>query len=79
MQIPKICLIFLLTFLNNAPWTQDRKPTTVPPVDHVGLVCLVQVDHVRGQVLVTVIIVVVVYPTQSRDVTVGVVDVTCRG
>ena len=79
MQLLDSCCIFLLTkLLNNAPWTHDRKPTTVPSVDHMGLICLVQVDHVRGQVLVTIIIVVVVYPTQSRDVTVCVVDVTGR-
>ena len=80
MQISDICRIFLqTTSLNNAPWAHDGKPTTVPPVDHVGRICLVQVDHVRGQLLVAVIVVVVVHPAQSRDVAVGVVDVTSRG
>ena len=80
MQISDICRIFLqTTSLNNAPWAHDGKPTTVPPVDHVGLICLVQVDHVRGQVLVAVIVEVVVHPAQSGDFAVGVVDVTSRG
>ena len=62
------------------PLAHFREPSTVPPVDHVGPVRPVEVDHVGGQLgLVPVVVVVVVHPAQPGDVAVGVVDVASRG